>query len=888
MRYDPDVGDCTITTSDFKREGAVCPGVLWVAVASAFRPHHPSDPSSHHYKALVCCDLGTLDTRGVADAFMNGGVQRPARDFRTPAYFAYHKPDRRASRPLAAQLSARSPFCIETTMRACRKVAGAWHGTRLCDVPSPHRGHRIGCTHLPPRPCSVDPCCCSGMRRLTAPGLAALCQVSYIPETYGKGTNFMRKPRIEEQIFTDIVDLCTRPGYPHVIAHLSFLNNVVACGKTLTGEDLARMQSDDYLNRNEINALIGCMVKTAPDWTIPSSGKLQEMINASHRLLREYHDRLIYNAGGVFSAENVAKSFDPTSTGEGLREAIFYAAESSYTFQFRDMAAERYSNDAEWIRKNRGYDPNDSKAICKALSDSQNESLLSTLVELRTKPTEEWSMLSGFRLNIREIASKSGVAEAQVEAFLTAFTSDTELRNEDYKQIDDFNQVNVTPIISGPDGELYLFQYYPLVEATYDSPFYWFATDEKYFPTAAKHRGMFTENFLETRLREIFGDQAVFPNVNVYKGKGRLLGEIDCLVLFGEYALLFQAKSQRLTLPARKGKLAILEKDFQRAVQKAYDQAVTCAQAMNEAGVRFKCPDGTELDLASVERVYPICVIADHYPALSMQTRAFLKSESDSKLGPPLVCDLFLMDVMTEMLPSPLRLLSYVTLRAQFGDKIWVVNEHATFGFYLKHNLWIDDKIDLMLINDSMAIELNVAMAVRRDGLPGESIPKGILTKLDNTRLGKIVSNIEFDPNEFAVGMGLAILEMNEESVAKASLAIDELIRDVGRTGRDRDLTIDMEHRNASLTIHVNGQPLKEAEENLCLHMHCRKYVRRAGKWFGLLIEPTTGKLRLGVKMRYPHAFDPDLEKVTAIDPGPSKIEDIRLTKGHGKKETDN
>ena len=445
----------------------------------------------------------------------------------------------------------------------------------------------------------------------------------------------MIKPRTEEQIFSDIVDVCTRPGYPHVIAYLIFRDNAITGGKTITGEDLTRMQSDERLNRNEINALIGCMVKADIDWTIPSPYQFDEMVSTSDRLLREYHDRIIYDAAGTFSEENIANDFDATSTGEELREAILYAPESSYVFQFRDMAAERYSSDAEWIRENRGYDPNDARAICKAISKSQIEVLNSTSDALRTKPPEEWSMLSGFRLNIKEITSKSGVTEAQVEAFLSVFTCDAAHRNEDYKHIDDFNPASITPIILGPDGERYLFQYYPLVEATYESPFFWMHDDKDYRPTAAKHRGMFTENFLETRLRMIFSDQAVFPNVNVYRGKDRLLGEIDCLVLFGEYALLFQAKSQQLTLPARQGKLAILEKNFQRAVQKAYDQAVTCAQAMNEAGVRFECPDGTELDLTQVEHVYPICVIADHYPALAVQTRAFLKSKMDSMLKPP-------------------------------------------------------------------------------------------------------------------------------------------------------------------------------------------------------------------------------------------------------------
>ena len=697
----------------------------------------------------------------------------------------------------------------------------------------------------------------------------------------------MVEPRTEKQIFSDIVDLCTQPGYPHVIAYLCFRDNTITFGKTITGEDLAKTRSFDRLIRNEINALIGCMVKADLDWTKPSSDRIKEMVDTSDKLLSEYHKRLSCNALNTWGeprAESAANDFAPISTGESLREAIFYASESSYPFQFRNMAAERYSSDAKWIKKNIGYDPNDAKAICKAISKFQDETMNSTRDEQMKKPLEERSMLSGFRLNMNEVTSRSGVAKTQVEAFLTAFTWDAAHRNEEYTQIDDFNLVNTKPIILAPDGERYLFQYYSLVEATYDSPFYWLAEDKKYYATATKHRGLFTEKFLETRLRRIFGSQAVFSNVIVYKGKHQL-GEIDCLVVFGEYALLFQAKSKRLTQPARQGKLATLEGDFQSAVQKAYDQAITCAKAMNEAGVKLVRIGGAKLDLPPVERVYPICVLSDHYPALAMQTRAFLKSEIDSTLGPPLVCDLFLIDVLTEMLPSPLRLLSYVTLRAQFGERLWVENELTTFGFYLLRNLWIDDKLSLMMLDDSVASELDAAMLVRREGLPGEATPKGILTRFNHTRLGRIISEIEYNPNQFSVGMGLAILEMDEKSVGKISLVIDEMIRNAGKTGSNRNLTLPLKHRDAGLTIHVNGLPLNEAKNALCSNMVRLKYWDQAGKWFGLLIAPTTGQILFGAKVRAPHEFDSDLdEDIKANAPAFSKLEDFRLPKGAGKK----
>jgi hypothetical protein len=434
--------------------------------------------------------------------------------------------------------------------------------------------------------------------------------------------------------------------------------------------------------------------------------------------------------------------------------------------------------------------------------------------------------------------------------------------------------VAVTPILQAPNGALYLLQYYPLVEAVYDSPFYWFAEDKNYFPTASRNRGEFTETFLTERLISIFGKNSVFANVDVYEGKKRI-GEMDCLVVFGEYAMIFQAKSQRLTLPARKGKLEKLKDDFGRAVQKAYDQAVSCAMTIPKDGIRYVCPDGREPDLSQVERVYPVCVLADHYPALAMQARSFLKSTTDSLIGAPLVCDLFLIDVVTEMLPSPLRFLSYITLRAQFGEKILVTNELATFGYYLRQSLWVDDPYSMILLDDSAASDLDAAMTVRRDGLPGNHTPKGILTKLQNTRLGKIVAEIEHEPNQFSVGMGLSILEMSEDSVRKMSSALDRMIKNAGRTGRHHDLTIPLEHRDAGLSIHVNADPNRGASDKLHSHMLYRKYAQRAGKWFGLLLEPTTGRPRFGAKIRSPHTFNFELEAITAKAAPLQKVDEL-------------
>ncbi|MFT5613488.1 MAG: hypothetical protein ACI8Q6_000764 [Granulosicoccus sp.] len=123
---------------------------------------------------------------------------------------------------------------------------------------------------------------------------------------------------------------------------------------------------------------------------------------------------------------------------------------------------------------------------------------------------------------------------------------------------------------------------------------------------------------------------------------------------------------------------------------------------------------------------------------------------------------------------------------------------------------------------------------------------------------------------------GLSILEMGEDSVRKMSFAFDQMIRDAGRTGQHHDLAIPLEHRDSRLTIHINDNASQQASDKLRSHMLYRKYAQRAGKWFGLLLEPTTGKLRLGFKVRAPYAFDFELEASTANAAPLQKIDNLR------------
>lgn len=173
-------------------------------------------------------------------------------------------------------------------------------------------------------------------------------------------------------------------------------------------------------------------------------------------------------------------------------------------------------------------------------------------------------------------------------------------------------------------------------------------------------------------------------NVDIYKGKNRL-GEANSLVLYGDRAIVVQAKSKRLTIEARKGNDLKLKDDFKKAIQNAYDQALLCAEALAGDGFRFVGPSGSVIAISSRPRiVFPICIVSDHYPALAFQARQFLKTTVTTSIQPPLVTDVFALDAVAEMLSTPLQLLNYLALRARFGDKLICLARDYTSGLPLE------------------------------------------------------------------------------------------------------------------------------------------------------------------------------------------------------------
>ena len=578
-------------------------------------------------------------------------------------------------------------------------------------------------------------------------------------------------PRIEQDVFDDLDALCGSSGYIHVLAFLSFRDNLVSYDGHMTSEDMAASYTPERTIRTEFATLMGLMLKHPIDFNLPTPADMQALIDKTDSLLRELHaclgQPMIEAITGALAAKKASSSVDQVSPflrGDVLREPIFYGGELAYSFQYRDLALDRYAKDDDWLQINKGFRIAEAHAVVGALARLQNRKVIETIKGMTHLDPSRWSTLAGFTSSLEEIAAEANVASESTAAFLAALTAPKLPANAGFTALGNFNIANAFPILRSPSGDYVSLQTYGVFEALYDSPFYWMAVDKSYKDTAFAHRGAFTEDFVARRLVTVFGPAKVHRNVNLFR-KGNHVGEIDVLVLFADRAIVIQCKSKKLTLEARKGNDLKLRDDFKKSVQSAYDQAYICANSLNDLDFNFVDEFGSELTLPTLREIYPLCVVSDHYPALAVQAREFLKYAVTDVIQPPLIADVFLIDVLAEILSSPLRLLSYLNRRVNYEQRIHSINELTILAYHLQQNFWLDDKTDMMMVGEDVATELDTVMTVRREGLGGTTVPAGILTRLDGTLVGRMLETIENRAEASLVDLGFMLLTLNGETL---------------------------------------------------------------------------------------------------------------------------
>lgn len=668
--------------------------------------------------------------------------------------------------------------------------------------------------------------------------------------------------RSEAEVFSDLSDICSHSGYLHVIAYFCYRDNLINFNGEMTKENVLQQFNRNRLLRSELSVLIGLTCKKTLNVDIPKHDDFQFLIDRTQFLLEELHRAMIPDLKGAFDPVKLKDpKYNPLNNGDVIRESIFYGGESAYYFQYRDLSKIKYSKDEKWFIENKGYSIDTLFRVVEAIMAIQIEKINNDVRGLFKTDIKDFNYLNGFTFTIEDLSKETALEVASIDSVLNSLISPVNM--DCFNAVDDFNPKNAYPIIRINEGEYLLFQNYSLVEALYETPFFWFLEDKSYKNTAMTHRGDFTEELSVDRLKSVFGKDSIYQGVNIFSKKGKYICEIDVLVVFGNRAIVLQAKSKKLTIDARKGNELSLRKDFEKAVQEAYDQAYLCASYLSDDKYNLVDKNEKYLDInRDFKEIYPICVVSDSYPALASQARHFLSYKTTKIIHPPFVMDVFFLDVLCEMLNFPLYFLSYINRRVNYNNKLVSTHEIVILSYHLKKNLWMD-KFDYIHFEDDISAELDLAMMTRRDGVPGIATPEGILTKYKGSNFGNLIEQIQHQAHPSQVDLGFLLLLINEASALDIDNAIEEISK---RTRIDRkchNITIPFEDGNTGLTIHCSYEQNEAALDELAAHAQLRKYSCRADSWHGIRIDPESKRILSGVQFNDNWEYLEEMENIT-------------------------
>lgn len=574
------------------------------------------------------------------------------------------------------------------------------------------------------------------------------------------------------EIFADLRALCLTDGALHQISAIIYRDWVLTVDlkKGRVKDDPAHRWSTSKLNKNELLLLLGLAVQSTDGRTYMVTRSTADFATNADRLLRGLHDAINVELRPSMNPETGEVASSP-SLASLAREAIYYGAESFYLHQFAKFAPPRYAADADWLQAHAGATIERFAEIAQFVVDTLTMRM--TAVGQHRKKGREFAP--------HEFTESLIIAKAELFerfgpdalAFIKKFATPAMGCNAEFTSPFSINAVTIAPLIDVGE-HVYVPNQYRLLECLYESPFYWMNIDAEYRKIASDHRGAFLERTASSILRSVFGDDNVFENVKLSKGK-KVVGEIDVLVVYGEYVLIGQAKSKRVTQKARAGDVDALAVDFKGAIQDPFEQALACAAHMR-SGARCLVVKGREVETPNLARVFPTVFLSDPFPALTFLSRALLKRPGAEA---PVIWDLAVLDCVARIFPGPVDLLYYLKSRAASFDNMISDSEYNFVGFHLRNKLVLPEEADVIMIDREFATPVDDFMIAADLGVL-RSPPKGILQQFEVPFVTALLKELKSAPPQVAA-IALDLYDFSSAALESMSSMIKRARKDVKR-----------------------------------------------------------------------------------------------------------
>ncbi len=207
-------------------------------------------------------------------------------------------------------------------------------------------------------------------------------------------------------------------------------------------------------------------------------------------------------------------------------------------------------------------------------------------------------------------------------------------------------------------------------------------TYEKY----EKYRGKYLEKILEETFNLAFPDEKIYPSVKWYDPTTNQIFENDLLVFIDSYLLIIEAKSGKLTPPAKRGAESHLKRTLDDLITKSSLQSERLIKYLKESpGIRkliTKEGNEIEIDTSKIKEIISLSITLEELSVLSSRLPDLQKSGLISKKGNlNLTMSFCELEIVFDLLEKKCEKIHYLIRRAQFG-----INAH-----------YLGDELDLLV-----------------------------------------------------------------------------------------------------------------------------------------------------------------------------------------------
>ena len=684
--------------------------------------------------------------------------------------------------------------------------------------------------------------------------------------------------REDTEILADLEQLCGEPGFIYSLC--------LMVGRCLwmSADEVADINWSERPNQEELSLLFGLLVKHPI--TLDEAPSEEAILGQTQRatdLLNELHLSLTLlmlpsnnrESEVQDKLDNILQNYeDRMNSGEGMVEPIFYGGEGAYDFQYLEMAAKKYAADEQWIQENVGANIGAFVEIVKDLE-------MLTLERLRTighgiaLHEECMAVLSAMTFGLEDLPSTS---RKSLEHFLTAFSFVPGAINREFNTVGAYNAVHSHPVMALGAGK-YCIPIFPnLPKAIYESPYYWMNEDERYRDIADSNRGDATECATHDLLVPIFGRNRVFRGVKVRKGKADIT-DIDVLAVSGNKAVIVQCKSKRLTIDARRGDGKALRNDFTKAVQGAYDQAITAGRAVVDGGYGLSDADGVKITLPNeIDEVTILCITGDHYPAVITQARRYLKKQEGEPH--PILLSIFDLDLVSYYLKDRFEFLYYLRQRAAHAIHFVADAEMSLLGFHLRHKLFPDESYNNTVVDPGYGQLVDANFLASRGNWPKSEASNRLFHTWKNEVFDELVEDIKLAANEgpgqiSAEDLLFFMYDLAGNGADNLVRAVEELKRQTLLDGDEHSVRVPMSRYKRGVTFVSFPRPtsatqLQMLERKLEAISLAHKYRSQANEWM-ILASLAESPVRFDIfgYIKGPWQKDPEMDRWVEKQLGP-------------------